>query len=91
MLVRQTPLSVYTEVVGEHLGSIDALEIHGIRSLSDAGDYEVQEIDDENPHFYSVYIHLNDGGVDCIGDFPTLEDARFYAELLSARHGWPIQ
>lgn len=34
--------------------------------------------------FYSVYVHLKTGGVDCAGDFDCLEDAQIYCHALDA-------
>lgn len=34
--------------------------------------------------FYSVYAHCKTGGVDCAGDFSSLDDAQIYCHALDA-------
>jgi hypothetical protein len=34
--------------------------------------------------FYSVYLHLKTGGVDCVADFSELDDAQIYCHALDA-------
>ena len=34
--------------------------------------------------FYSVYAHLKTGGVECAGDFDSLDDAQIYCHALDA-------
>lgn len=67
----------------------DRIEVHGVRQIADphSGDTLV-EVDDDNPEFWSVYVHLIEGGVECIGDFGRLEAARKYALEISDKHGW---
>lgn len=38
--------------------------------------------DEETPDFYSVYLHQVSGGVQCVADLPTEEDAIALANLL---------
>lgn len=64
----------------------DGTEIHGVCYV---GDTDV-EVNDENPDFYSTYVHLKSGGVACVGDFPSLPMAQAHAELLNDRYGWPV-
>jgi hypothetical protein len=47
-------------------------------------------VDDGNPLFYSTYVHLKRGGLECVGDFNTAKAARDYAEKLSQKYNWPI-
>lgn len=48
------------------------------------------EVDNENPQFFSVYVHLKEGGVECVGDFGTHLLAGQYAKELSMKYGWPV-
>ena len=38
--------------------------------------------DDHRCAFWSVYLHLTEGGLDCVGDFTTRQDAENYAKHL---------
>ena len=69
--------------------SFDGLEIHPVREYKDPdgdGTY-CEQCEEHEAHFWSVYGHLIDGGVDCIDDFPARAAAqRFAAQLLDV---WP--
>ena len=39
---------------------------------------------------YSVFVHLVQGGIDCIGDFRKLDEALGYAIEIADQFGWPI-
>jgi len=90
----------YAETIIHDPKDYDALEIHGVREMmrEAMGDrYNAEkhgtmcEVDDENPEFYSVYVHLAEGGVECIGDFETAEDARTYAiTQIGPQYGWHV-
>lgn len=79
-------------IIGEHPELYDALEIHGVCRISDPnnGADEVFEIDDVNPDFYSVYVHVKEGGIDCVGDFQLAPDAEAYAQKLAQKYGWKV-
>lgn len=65
----------------------DALEIQGVRAdVSRAA----CEVDNDNPEFYSVYVHLKAGGVECVGDFTALPAAQEYAQELATKFNWPV-
>lgn len=49
------------------------------------------EIDNLTPTSFSVYAHLKDGGLDCVGDFSKYEDAVQYGADLNAEYGWPLR
>lgn len=70
----------------------DLIEIHGVRDLHEPGDPAGTccEVDDEDPQFFSVYLRLTGGGVECIGDFGTNDLARRYAREVGAQYGWRI-
>ena len=73
-------------VIDRDPSRFDAIEIHGVRDLGDG----TCEQDDDDPDFYSVYLHLKEGGITCVGDHSLVEDARSYARKLSAKYAWPI-
>lgn len=79
-------------IIKDQSDSYDALEIHGVREYTDPNDIEARicEVDDEEPQFFSVYVHLKSGGVECVGDFTWFGDALEYAEALRMQHGYPI-
>jgi hypothetical protein len=76
----------YHKEVIDNPADFDAIEIQGVRNVGD----DVAEVDNDNPEFYSTYVHMKTGGVQCVGDHPTLEEAQAYAEELSAQYGYPI-
>lgn len=79
-------------IIGDRAGDYDALEVHGVRDQNAPGDLDGTnfEIDDKNPQSFSVYAHLIEGGVDCVGDFSEHEAAAGYAAELSKAHGWAV-
>lgn len=80
-------------IIGERHGEYDAVEIQGVRDHqlpSDPGG-SCCEVDNENPQLFSVYAHLKEGGVDCVGDFATHTLADAYAKELGAKYHWPIR
>jgi hypothetical protein len=68
----------------------NGIEIQGVREHSGVDDESFVEVDNENPQFYSVYVHLVSGGVDCVGDFSGCNDAIEYANELADKYGWPV-
>lgn len=79
-------------IIGERHDEYDALEIQGVRDHNLPGDPEGSccEVDNENPQFFSVYAHLREGGVECVGDFATHILAETYAKELATKYNWPI-
>ncbi|WP_157129839.1 hypothetical protein [Burkholderia pseudomallei] len=73
-------------------GRFDAVEIHGVRQFPDPSDptRSCCEVDDDNPSFFSVYLHFATGGVMCCADLPTHPDALRYAHVIARRHRWPV-
>lgn len=68
----------------------DTVEINGVRHFSGA-DFiggSIAQIDNENPHFYSVYVRLRTGGSECIGDFGRHAWAQEYAASITETYGW---
>jgi hypothetical protein len=78
----------YAELIIKDPSNYDAIEIHGVREAPEHPG--CCEVDDTDPLFYSTYVHLKRGGLECVGDFNTAEAARDYAEQLSRKYGWPI-
>lgn len=80
-------------IIGNHPDKFDAIEIQGVRDLNEVNDPDGTccEVDNENPQFFSTYLHLKAGGVECVGDFGTFELASDYAQRLSARFNWPVR
>lgn len=86
----------FEEVVGDKVDLFDGIEIQGVREHhhpDDVNDTFI-ETDNEDPQFYSVYVHLKptltSGGTACIGDFETHAAAVAYANELSKKHAWPV-
>lgn len=79
-------------IIGERHDEYDALEIQGVRDINLPGDPEGSccEIDNENPQVFSVYAHLKEGGIECVGDFATHILAEIYAKDLATKYDWPI-
>ena len=83
-------------IIGEQPDRYDAVEIHGVRDQHAPGDPLGTwcEMDDENPQFFSVYVHFKPsattGGVECVGDFETHLMAEQYAKELGEKYGWPV-
>lgn len=81
-----------TAVVGDKPEYFDAIEIQGVREVeamiedSKIGTHKTDTtytIDNDNPDSFSVYLHLIEGGVECVGDFSRHRHAQTYALELS--------
>ena len=70
---------------GENPELYDSIEIQGCKEADDC-----IEVDNENPEFFSVYLHCREGGVEAVGDFSLLSDARSYANKISSEYGWGV-
>jgi hypothetical protein len=66
----------------------DAAEIHPV-ALVDAGG-AVEVVDDDEAQFWSVYLHLKAGGVECVGDFVTKAEAEIAADSLERLFGFSL-
>lgn len=79
-------------VIGCFAGHYDAVEVHGVRNFASGTDNGTcYEIDNLTPTSFSVYVHLKDGGLDCVGDFGKYDDAVQYGAEVSAEYGWPVR
>ncbi|WP_423378741.1 hypothetical protein [Burkholderia sp. LMG 32019] len=81
-----------TRLIRNVPGQFDAVEIHGVRQFHDADDPSRTccEVDDDDPEFFSVYLHCVSGGVACCADLPTHRKALRYAKAIARRYGWPV-
>ena len=79
------------EVIDGNPALFDCIEIQGVANVDGEGPSGICEVDNDNPDYFSVYLHLVEGRVACVGDFSELVDAEAYADELSAKYGWDIQ
>jgi hypothetical protein len=78
-------------VIGCYARHYDTVEVHGVRNFASGADNATcYEIDNLMPTSFSVYVHLKDGGLDCVGDFGNYADAVQYSAEVSAEYGWPV-
>lgn len=79
-------------IIRDRACDYDGIEIHGVRDLAELNDQRNTccEIDDENPQYFSTYVHLKEGGVECVGDFATHDLAREYAGELARQYQWKV-
>ena len=79
-------------IIAGNPSAYDAVEVHGVRNInnSDDPDGAHYEVDDESPELYSVYVHCVGGGIECVGDFSTHEQALIYANELAAIYSWRV-
>jgi hypothetical protein len=70
----------------------DAMEINGVITETDRdGTTHCEAVFGETvPEFFSVYAHLVEGGVECIGDFATIENANIYAGEIAREYGYNV-
>jgi len=73
------------DIIKDRPEIFDATEISGVKSLGNG----IVEVSD-TPDFYSVYLHMEEGGVQCVGDFTELKDAEAYAKALSDKYFWEV-
>jgi len=80
------------DVIKQRSIAYDGLEIHGVRDVEPPGESNerVVEVDNDNPQYFSVYVHLKNGGVDCVGDFGIYHFANGYASELAQQYGWTV-
>jgi len=83
----------YADTIISDATAYDGLEIHGVRDFHFKNDDlgTSFEVDDANPQSFAVYVHLKEGGVDCVGDFARLSLAKAYANELAVKYGWPVK
>lgn len=82
----------FDSIVQGRTSHFNAIEILPVRDYfhEEGREDTFVEADYENPTFFSVYLHLKEGGVMCIGDHGTHALALAYAQELSQEHGWQI-
>lgn len=79
-------------IIGRFAHHYDAVEVHGVRNFAcgtDDGTY--YEIDNLTPTAFSVYVHIKDGGIDCVGDFTSYDDAFQYGAEVGAQYELPVR
>lgn len=89
----QMVAEAYAESIMTNPADYQAFVINGVVEETDDDGTSHCEVNNEQPAFFSVYAMFNEQlgpGVDCVGDFPTLDGAREYARDLSQRFGYPI-
>lgn len=64
----------------------DGIEVQGVRT-EDGVNFEPNN---HAPTSFSTYLHLVEGGVECVGDFSTREAAQKHAAALAEAYNWPI-
>jgi hypothetical protein len=65
----------------------DAAEVQPV-ALIDANCVEV--VDEASAQFWSVYLHLEKGGIECVGDFVTKDEAEIAACMLEQMFGFTL-
>lgn len=79
-------------VVGCYSHLYDGVEVHGVRDFATGTDDGTSyEIDNVTPTSFSVYVHIADGGLDCVGDFGCYKDAAQYGAEVGSQYGWPVR
>jgi hypothetical protein len=66
------------------------IEVHGVVREAIDGSNWICDVNDENPEFFSAYAHLCEGGVECIGDFKTHQEAIDYAKHIAEQHIYDV-
>lgn len=82
-------------IIDGNPSAYNAIEVHGVRNINEPNDpdgtcYEIVDFGDE-PEIYSVYLHLVDGGIECVGDYSIHENALAYANDLAITYSWGVQ
>ena len=64
-----------------NLDQYDAVEVHPVTRevIGDREYFDQCEPDDPNRHCWSVYLHLTEGGIECIADCMSEAHARLVA------------
>lgn len=72
----------------------DGVEVHPVSWNPENGDCETCERDDPELAMWSVYLHIvptvTEGGVQCIADFATEEEAIAFAQGICWLQGWEL-
>ncbi len=66
----------------------DAVEVQGCADVGPSDDPIIEVVDAEQAQFWSAYVHLKEGGVECVGDFDTKAEAIAYANTIATTYGW---
>lgn len=82
-----------TRIIGNVPERYTGVEIHGVRDYANGcslDDETYCEPDNMHPEFFSVYLHLEEEGLECVGDFGAYTDALEYSQELMSKYGWPL-
>ena len=65
----------------------DGYEIHGVIQIEeDNGTFYYEMVtDDSKPDLWSLYGHIDGEGVECIGDYKSVEDAERIYSLITGK------
>lgn len=67
----------------------DGIEVHPCAKVGcGPDDCCVETCERDEAQFWSAYVHLKAGGVECIGDFATEQEAWDYAKGVAAGYDW---
>ena len=62
--------------------TVEAFDKIEVWPVADLGDGQCETCEPEHADFYSVYVHLVEGGIQCIADLPTKKLADSLANLI---------
>lgn len=79
--------TIIKSLTDEYLSQFDAVEINPLKKVTahEDGSSIVEVCEEGEEDFWSVYLHYESGGVECVEDLPTKEKAELYARHLEAR------
>jgi hypothetical protein len=69
------------------LNQYDGVEVHPVAREMRADGIELfEQCDRDSPdiHYWSVYLHMKEGGISCIADCPNEETALFIADAVNS-------
>lgn len=66
----------------------DVYEIHGVKEFHEVGVRWCEQVSDREAEFWSLFGHIPNQGLDCIGDFKTRRHAEeIYARITGRNYG----
>lgn len=69
------------------LTDYDAIELHPCWKAGDV----IERCSPDEADMWSVYLHLREGGVECIGDLDSLSEAKAFALGVATVTGFNVQ
>ena len=68
-------VTLYSDLMDEH-DTFDALVSYPVKNIStDPSQTQFEQCDEDEAEMWSIFIHLPDGGLECIADCDTFETA----------------